>query len=430
MHRGGAYLECFLAVASAFVLGALLRWRGLALRGLLVCLLAGASYATMVTFSRAGYVAFAAALLLTAATSVLPGQRADSRIRRTALAFAALVVAAAVALPVLSGSFARERMAGSGRDLASRQAHWEDALAIRDDGGLAHLLGEGLGRFPSTHFWRSKEDTRAANYGIVREGDLTFLRLAPGATLYVEQLLNDFPAGAAIVELKLRSQSANPEISFSLCRKWLLTSLSCAGATSRGPAESGAWRQVRATIYTSRLADPGLLPSAPLTFSLFTPNGKSAIDVASLRVLDATGKELLANGNFTQGLDRWFFTTDVSPPWTIDSLPVNVLFDTGWLGVLVWAALIVGTLAVGARALWRGEAAIPEAWAAFVAFLACATLNTLVDAPRFLWMFLVLAWLAMLDTRPARAQTAEVVAREAQDRRVRRRRSREASPVA
>jgi VanZ family protein len=430
MHRGGAYLECFLAVASAFVLGALLRWRGVVLRALLVCLLAGASYATMVTFSRAGYVAFAAALLLTAVTSVLSGQRADARVRRAALAVSALVVAAAVALPVLGGSFARERLAGSSRDLASRQAHWEDALAMRDGDALARFLGEGLGRFPATHFWRTREDVRAASYGVVREGDLTFLRLAPGATLYVEQLLHDFPEGAAIVELKLRSQSVNPEISFSLCRKWLLTSLSCASATSRGPAESGAWRQVRATIDTARLADRRLLPSAPVSFSLFTPNGKSAIDVASLRVLDPTGKELLANGDFAQGLDRWFFTTDVSPPWTIDSLPVNVLFDMGWLGVLAWAALIFGTLGVGARALWRGEAAIPEAWAAFVAFLACATLNTLVDAPRFLWMFLVLAWLAMLGTTAARAHTAEVVGREAKDGRVRRRRSREVSPVA
>jgi hypothetical protein len=38
-----------------------------------------------------------------------------------------------------------------------------------------------------------------------------------------------------------------------------------------------------------------------------------------------------------------------------------------------------------------------------VAFLVCGSLNTLVDNPRFLWLLLVVAWLAMLERPPMTA---------------------------
>jgi VanZ family protein/glycopeptide antibiotics resistance protein len=429
MHKGGAYLECYLAVAAAFVLGGLIRWRHATLRALLLLLIAGASYATMVTYSRAGYAAFGAAMLLTALTAPLTGASAGARSTRLAFAAAAVGIAVVVALPVLSGSFARERLASTARDLSARQAHWQDALAMRHDDVWTTTLGEGLGRFPDTHFWRSQERTRAASYRVVREGDTAFLRLAPGATLYVEQLIDRFPDSPVTVDLRLRSRADEPEVSFSLCRKWLLTSLGCVGATSRGQPGTDGWRQVRAKLDPAPLAGGGALPRAPLTFSLFTPSGKSAIDVAGVRLRDAKGIDLLANGDFASGLDRWFFTTDVSPPWYIDSLPVTVLFDLGWFGALAWGSLILGAIVLGARAIWRGDAAAPEAWAALVGFLVCGALNTLIDTPRFLWLFLIVAWLTTLERRATAANTRASSAASRKEMRLGTRRADKAVPV-
>ena len=429
MHKGGAYLECYLAVAAAFVLGGLIRWRDAALRAALLLLIAGASYATMVTYSRAGYAAFGAAMLLTALTALLTRTSGGPRSTRPALAAAAVGLAVLVALPVLSGTFARERLASTARDLSARQAHWQDALAMRHDDLWTSTLGEGLGRFPDMHFWRSQEGTRAASYSLVREGDTAFLRLAPGATLYVEQLIDRFPDGPVTVDLQLRSRADEPEVSFSLCRKWLLTSLGCVGATSRGQPGTYGWRQVRAKLDPAPLAGGGALPSAPLTFSLFTPTGASAIDIAGLRLRDAKGTELLANGDFTAGLDRWFFTTDVSPPWYIDSLPVTVLFDLGWFGALAWGSLILGAIVLGARAIWRGDAAAPEAWVALVGFLVCGSLNTLIDTPRFLWLFLIVAWLTMRERRDTAASARPSSAARRKEMRLGPKRSDSAVPV-
>jgi hypothetical protein len=84
----------------------------------------------------------------------------------------------------------------------------------------------------------------------------------------------------------------------------------------------------------------------------------------------------------------------------LHSLPLAVLFDQGWLGVLAWSAVVLLALGGGALALWQGQALLPAALPAALGFAVSGSLNTLIDAPRFLWLLLVLLWLAAAR-RPA-----------------------------
>jgi hypothetical protein len=118
------------------------------------------------------------------------------------------------------------------------------------------------------------------------------------------------------------------------------------------------------------------------------------VDVDNLRLVSSTGVDLLANGDFSAGMDHWVFSTDVDPPWHVHNLPVAVLFDQGWFGVVAWGLAVVGALGAAARHLVQGRALLPAAAVAAVAFLVSGTLNTLIDTPRFLWLLLVLLWLA------------------------------------
>ena len=127
--------------------------------------------------------------------------------------------------------------------------------------------------------------------------------------------------------------------------------------------------------------------------SLATP-AQGSVEVRHVHLVTPFGDELLANGDFDHGLDHWFFSTDVDPPWHLHSLPVAILFDQGWLGVLAWAAVVAGAIVVGGRLAWRAQAEVPAALPALLGFLASGLLNTLIDAPRFLWLVLVLAWMA------------------------------------
>lgn len=395
MHKGGAYVECYLVVAAAFAAALVLQARRWIARAAGLVLLAGAVYAVMVTYSRNGYAAMLAVLVLT----LVGGIRRAGR-QRLLISGLVVVVATAVVTPIVGGSFARERLARSQHDLAVREAHWMDALRMRDDDAVTALFGEGLGRFPELHYWRSQEPVHAATYRLVREGDNEFLRLGPGATLYMEQIVRPSAGGQLVIRADLRSQRGPADLTVMLCEKWLLTSARCASARLAPAGNDGQWQHAQATVDAPWLAGRSAL-APPVKLALLTPAGDATIDVDNVRLVDGQGSELLANGDFSAELDHWFFSTDKDPPWHIHSLPVSVLFDQGWFGVLAWFLLLLTTVGAAARRIGLG---VTPALAASVGFLVCGSLNTLIDAPRFLWLLLVMLWLtqAMPETAAGR----------------------------
>ena len=385
MHRGGAFIECYIAVALPFAALGVLEARNRVARAAGAALLVAASYAMMVTFSRGGYAALGVALLL-----LLLFIRRSGRWRQVAVGALLAAAMLAVALPVLLGPFARERLGQWTNDLATRQAHWSDALAMRDTGLWTTAFGMGLGRFPETHFWRSFEPVRAGSYRLEADGDARYLRLGGGAGgLYIEQIVTLGAAHPHVLKMRLRANKSAAPLNLSVCEKWMLTSRTCVGAVVLAGQTAGAWSTVEISLDTARLARSSALWPRPVKLSLQTPAGGTAIDVTDISLKTSAGNELLSNGDFRNALDRWFFSTDTDPPWHIHSLPVAVLFDQGWFGVVAWTVLLVSSLHLGARRAWHGDRFAAAALAALVAFLVVGALNTLIDEPRFLFLLLV-----------------------------------------
>lgn len=424
MHRGGAYLECFLAVASAFALSLVLRARHWPVRGAAAALLLATGYAVMVTYSRNGYVAWGVVLMLGLVLGLPRGAEAGAaptfwrRWGRWIPAAALLGLAAAVVLPIALTGFARERIERSVQDLQVRQAHWADAIALRPEGWVNSLFGVGLGRFPEAHYWGSRERARAATLHLRRDGDRRFLSLGPGSPTYVEQWVDEPGAVPLTVTMSLRTREGNAAMGVTLCEKWLLTSARCETArvvAEGAPAEPGAkpgsagkggaapaggrWLTGRAVLQGFEPA-----PGRPLKFTLMLPTAGAPVEVASVSVQAPDGGELLRNGDFASGLARWFWSTDVDPPWHIHSLPVALWFDLGWVGVVLWT-LALGLAAVAALRRWqRGQVLAPAALVALAGFMTSGLVNTLVDAPRFLLLVLMLVWLCGQDDAAARPQ--------------------------
>jgi hypothetical protein len=401
MHKGGAYIECYLAVASAFALDRVFTARRIWSRALALSLLVGAGYAVMVTYSRNGYAAYAAVLVLGLALQLGAAAGRRQRLGAALAGIGVLVLVAAAAVPVLGGSFARERLAQSTRDLAVRQAHWADALRLQEGGPWTALFGEGIGRFPEAHYWRSQEPQRAASYALLREGERRFLRLGSGATLYIEQVLSQAPGETWTLAADLRSPQAATSLGVSLCRKSMLTSAGCVHATVSAAGAPGTWQRAQVQLDTTTLRGAARLGGPQLKLSLATPARGPAIDVDRLSLQDSRGTELLANGDFAAGMDRWFFATDIDPPWHIHSLPVAVWFDQGAFGAVAWV-LLLGVCTASGVGLWRRRrAAAPAALVAVAAFLISGSLNTLIDEPRFLGLLLICLWLATLASSTA-----------------------------
>lgn len=389
MHKGGAYIECYLAVAAAFVMAEVVASRraGVVLGGL--ALLAGTSYAMLVTYSRNGYAALAMVLLVVGTFGL---RQARGRLPALASLSAVLVLVAAAAVPVLGGGFAQDRLRQSRQDLAIRVAHWQEALSLRSDSLASHLLGAGVGRFPEMHFWNSREP-RAAGFRLEPGDGNAFLRLGSGAAVFIDQVVSA-PRGQELnLTINVRSQRGEPMMNVALCRKWVLTSSECEQVEVKGIAAPGIWQTQDAKIPPLPAPTSIWEALAPVKLSLISPDKDRTVDVDNINLAIEKGPNLIANGSFAAGMDRWFFATDLDPPWHIHSLPVSLLFDQGWFGVLSGLVLIATGLVLGTRAAWRGSTAATAALAGLLAFLVSGALNTLIDAPRFLWLLLVLVWL-------------------------------------
>ncbi|WP_153110270.1 VanZ family protein [Propionivibrio limicola] len=398
MHVGGAYVEGFIVVATPFLLLLIMQTTSRINRLLGFFLLLATAYALMVTYSRGGYAAFAVALaVFLCFATIRSGQP-----RRGILAVAVSTIVLTVAIPVLNGEFARQRLASVGHDFGIRKAHWVDALAIRSSDWRTTLFGMGIGRFPGNHYLFSREQNRTGTYRLQTENGNTFLRLAGGSALYVEQVVAVDPQQSYRLKMDVRGEPPPEKITVSLCEKWMLTSFRCVWKTLAIPQNGNDWNDLQTNIATGILGTAPWYAARPVKLTLHTPpSPASHYDIDNIRLETNQGENLLRNGNFATTLDRWFFTVDDHLPWHTKNLPLAIFFDLGWFGLAALGGFALLAIARAANRAWQGDLPATAALSAFTAFLVVGLFDTLVDAPRFLFLFILLGMLCGKSTHSA-----------------------------
>ncbi|MDP2783359.1 MAG: VanZ family protein, partial [Sulfurimicrobium sp.] len=392
MHTGGADIEAYLTLSVPFLILLLFERRSWVTRLAGTALLVGATYGVMVTFSRIGYAAYGVALALALlAATAKSGNRVRTRpYKRGMAAFALAALVLAVAVPILKGPFTQARMSQTGSDLGIRLAHWADALQVRDPGWDTALFGMGIGSYPETHYWRS-EESRAATYRLGSETGNTFLRLGSGSPLYMEQFVTIKPQHDYSLSLNARSDQPDTQVTVSICEKWLLTSARCT-FKSIEVTGNGRWQPVQTHLQSGDVGSGPWYAARPVKLSIYNADAHAVVDVDSVRLQATDGGDLLVNGDFSRGLERWFFSVDNDRPWHIWSLPIQVRFDQGWLGVVALTLFAALGLWRAGRDAWRGDATAGAMLASSVGFLVIGTLDSLVDSPRLIMLFLLLIW--------------------------------------
>lgn len=393
IHIGGAYIECYLAVAAPFVIHLILHTRSLLLRLVGIAVLLASTFALMATISRNGFVAFGVAGALALLFNLVGKKK--TLMRGVSVAVLALA-AGAIAYTMLQGVFVQQRMSQIGQDLDVRTAHWQDGLAIRDDDVLTNLFGMGVGRYPYVHFWRSRETYHPSTHSLAREGDNTYLRIAPGNTVYVEQIVSLKPYRVYTLSGNVRAAEAGGTLGNALCEKWMLAAARCA-TRQHSPAvtQANEWAPFSVSLQSNELGTGTWVSTRPVKLSFFT-NWGSVVDVDNIALTDDRGRNLIGNGDFESGLDRWFFATDEHLSWHIKSMPLAILFDQGWLGVLAFVIVILVAFASAIKRALSGNTASGTLLAALAGFLVTGIFDTLIDAPRFLLLFAMLVLLAAL----------------------------------
>ena len=394
-HTGGAYIDGFIAAALPFLMVLTVKQRHWSARLVGAVLVLASTYALAVTYSRGGYLAFG----VTTGVVLLALVFRTERKARNSLIFAGLAAAmVVVALPVFKSDFMQSRLASVSADFDFRKAHWEDALAMRDPDLMTAVFGMGIGRFPDTKYWRSNLHSKIATYQLKSEKqggkENTFLRLGGGEPIGLEQWVAIEPGQHHVLKFDVRPSQANTKVTVPICEKWLLTSARCVEPGVDLGALKGAWRSVEVKVDTQALAPPAFPFRRPIKLALTHSVAQSTIDIDNLQLLGPDGQDLLSNGDFTQGLDHWFFSISgtLHAHWRTHNLFLGVLFDQGWLGLLAICAVMGVAVVRGSKAAWRGDLLAAGALAALCGFVVGGLLDTQIDAPRFVLLLLLLVW--------------------------------------
>jgi VanZ family protein len=381
-HVGGAYLEAVLVMLAPFGLALAVTAEGSLRRVMWSLVVLSGAGALLLTLSRAALaawvVAMAAFVVVWWLKSRGPSAAVPEGRRRwgTGIAFLGLL---AGTLLVAQSSHLRERLAASDSDFALRVAHWNEAIDLMQPDALHVLAGMGLGSFPREFYLAHASTQQLPAYRLERDAgsQRRYLVLAGGRGMYMDQRVAAKPGRELRLSGLVRSPQAGARLSLSLCAKSFLNSVSCDEATvAAGPT----WQPFEVRLSAPQRAEGAWAPRAPLSVSLHSGSYGSRVEVTRLSLVDAQS-ELLANGSFEHGLDRWFVTSDVHLAWRVLNTPLQIAFEQGVLGLLAWLTLCGVAIAVVLKA--DGS---PGAVAAFAAALCglvvVGCFDSLLDAPR------------------------------------------------
>ena len=184
----------------------------------------------------------------------------------------------------------------------------------------------------------------------------------------------------------------------------MLTSYNCIWHSLTFGKEFGEWRNLEIKFTTNDLSISPWYSQRPIKLALYYAVPNSTIDIDNVRLETAQGANLVSNGDFAKGLDNWFFSTDGHLQWHIKSLFYGVLFDQGWLGLVALAGLLVLALSRATKGVYLGDPLSGAGLAALSSFLVVGVFDTLIDAPRFLLLLLLLTWFCSFYRAPQLAK--------------------------
>jgi hypothetical protein len=333
------------------------------------------------------------------------------------LAAAMAVVSMATGI-FAGGDYMSGRFSTTKGDLDSREGHWRDALALlRTPQDL--ILGKGHGRFAADFALAARDGERPGDYRWLADdgsggsagGGLLALSggshvMGWGEILRVSQRVAP-PQGSATLHARVRTPLP-VGLHAEVCEKHLLYNGTCLIGATTIPAKPGQWQAVTLALRDGSPPARGAW-YAPhlLAFSIAIGSSNQRMEVDDLALVDATGRDLLANGDFSHGMSHWFFTSDrYHLPWHAKNMALHVLVEQGAVGLGLVVALLAAALWRTAFGGGRSHPLAPAVAGALLAFLVIGATDSLLDVPRVAFAFYLLLLIGLGIGRSAQRSTA------------------------
>lgn len=301
------------------------------------------------------------------------------------------------------GAYMGDRLKSASQDVVDRRSHWGSLLGLLRSAEQS-ALGYGLGRTPAQLALSGQTEMRTGDYRLLDgpEGPAVVLTSGShmqgwGELFRLSQRIQ--PVGPAPLTVKMRVRPLTPlAVHAEVCAKHLIYNGTCRTANRRLTTGLGEWQSVELPLAGEAVGGHGWPPQL-VVFSVAVDAIGGRLEIDEVSLVDAQGQQLLDNGGFTQGLRRWFFSSDRHHmPWHAKNLAVHLWFEQGWLSL----ALLGGaTLLALGRATWgraRGHPLAPATSAALVGLVIVGLVDSVFDMPRISFLTLwVLALALSLD---------------------------------
>ncbi|MFN0318103.1 MAG: hypothetical protein ACKVQA_24005 [Burkholderiales bacterium] len=381
MHTGGGHIEAYMAFALPLVAGLMIISKNIGVRVVALIIVLTGAYAMTTTVARGGILGLAMGMGILA----IGGVRAASKLQRVSHAILFMVIGAmgigGLVWTGMSGSFFQQRWSQLSADVQTRTTHWRDALSMQEGNWVANVMGMGLGSFPRTYYLNHL-DRQLGSYSFNSSGENVYLSLNSGGDLYEAQMVSVEPNQPYTFALDVLSDGKSERLEASLCEKKLFNSFRCEWLAMTFPPGEKSWQKREVTFNSREVGAGNWWSRRPVQLSLYNPAAGTTVHTDNIRLLDREGNNLISNGDFSQGGDHWFFKSGDHLPWHIKNLWVHLLFEHGWLGLVLFATLALVAVSRLSRALWHGNMQSTMLLSALAGLLTVGVVDSLLDAPR------------------------------------------------
>lgn len=327
--------------------------------------------------------------------------------RETALTVSAGFVLMSLVVPVTGNYYMKGRFHDAESDMHVRTSHWQGTIEMMDRGWLTRAFGMGLGKFPETYYWRNRERGQPGAYLFGADKGLPYLRLsgsAPGWEgdfLRYGQRVAISPFRSYKAGFEIRNTFPKERLDIGICEKLLLYPMHCS-ETVLFPVPDGKWHRYAVALDSGAIgSEPWYRrPTAQFYFGNESRNGY--LDMKDASLSDGYGN-LVHNGDFRKGSDRWFFSSDhFHLPWHEKNLFLHVYFDQGFFGLSVFFLFFVYALTLLASRALAGDFLASALLASFLSLIMVGLFDSILDFPRLALLTYVLLFVAVLMPKAAR----------------------------
>jgi hypothetical protein len=182
-----------------------------------------------------------------------------------------------------------------------------------------------------------------------------------------------------------------------ICEKYLIYFVSNCAVADRGLNFDGEWHHYQVELKSQNMGSEPWYERPTFQFSLSTERAGGFLDVRNIILTGGIWTNLIENGNFKKGSDRWFFSSDhYHLPWHAKNLGLNVYFDQGLLGMAAFGLLVASALLQLVAKGMHGELFAATLLSSLMGFMMVGLFDSILDFPRLSLLFYLLLFAGVL----------------------------------